>query len=234
MKQIIFNLPESTSSTQTHIVTVPKLKEIVSSLVNTGQVIIKAVAADKVTLEVKGGNYHRSEYAGGSYTPGDSKYLTDYPGYEDVYTTYYKKQGANWVYWKQVKTVTAQSSYYYNSGGFSGTLSRTGNDFLSNTVEEALPPTTDGYYEGEGYSTSWVYYSQEYGGTVTSPSSDNRYYNYYYKYNVTINYEEKGFNLRVKKDGALKKATEGWVKVGGVLKPIENIHTKVNGVLKEV
>lgn len=235
MKQLIFNLPESTSRTQTHVVTIPRLKEIVSNIVNTGNVTIKNIDLEKeeVTLELRNGSYHRSELAGGSYTPSDSKYVSLYPGYIETAKSWYVKQGSAWVYLRG-EYIRAPSTYSYNSGGYSGTLSQTGNYITTFSRDNPLPPSTDGYPEGQWYVTQWREYSQEYGGTVTRPASDTRWWRYYYKYVVTINYDEKGFNLQVKKDGSLKPANQGWVKTGGALRPIEKIQTKKDGVLREV
>lgn len=232
MKQLTFNLPESSSRTQTHIVTIPKLKEILSSVTNTGNVTVKKIEGEKVTIEVTGGSYSRYEQRG-SYTPGDSKTISMYPGYTETRKEYYRKQGSSWVFWKWV-TDPAPSSYVYNVDGYSGTLSSTATTTLVTSESYPLPPTTEGFSEGEGNLTQYVVRSVMYRGTVTKPAVDNTYYIYYYKYNVTINYEEKGFNLQVKKDGALKLANQGWVKIGGALRPIEKMQVKKDGTLREV
>jgi len=103
MAQKIFNLPESTSRTQTHVLTVPNLKEITSIKVDTGTVTIEKIEGDKVTIKVSGGSYSRREQTGGSYIPADSKYI-------DGITRGYASES------------DIPSTISYNSDGYSGTL----------------------------------------------------------------------------------------------------------------
>ena len=93
MNTIVFNPNESTSRTQTHTFTIDDLVSVESVSVNTGSVSVVSVVDDLVTLNCLNGSYTRQVLAGGSYTPADSIY------------------------------VTAQTSSYYNSGGYSGSLS---------------------------------------------------------------------------------------------------------------
>ncbi|MED4455891.1 Ig-like domain-containing protein [Metabacillus fastidiosus] len=96
------NLPESTSRTQTHVLTIPGLKTVNKITVNTGSVTITKIEGDKVTIQVSVGTYTRRVQTGGSYTPSDSKTLSTAYGYA-IGESY-------------------PSSRSYSSGGYSGTL----------------------------------------------------------------------------------------------------------------
>lgn len=156
MANKIFNLPEKRSSrTQTHIITLPNLKEITKISVNTGSVSIEKIDGDKVTIKVSGGSHTRRVLTGGSYTPSDSK---------TVKTQTYSKVFQNS---QDMMNNLPPKTQNYNQGGYSGTLSREGS-----LVSDKFPTT----------------YRYWYTGTVTRPSSDTRTYDYYYQYNVTVDY----------------------------------------------
>lgn len=93
MSQLKHTFPEMKTATQTHTIEVEKLKEIESITVDGGSVEVSKVEDNLVTLQFRARSWDRRVQTGGSYTAADSKY------------------------------VTAQRSRYYNSGGYSGTLS---------------------------------------------------------------------------------------------------------------
>lgn len=162
MTQKVFNFPESTSKTQTHIITIPGLKNISSIVINTGTATVEKIEGDKVTIKLSGGSYSRRVQTGGSYTPADSKTVSE----ERSGTTKVAKVGGS-------SSGQSPSSISYNSGGYSGTLSRI-------SLEEG--PLQD---IGDYLMKDWT---AIYSGTVTKPSSDTRTYTYYYQYDVTIDY----------------------------------------------
>lgn len=120
MAQKIFNLPESTSRTQTHTITIPSLKEVENISVNTGTVTIEKIEGDKVTIRVSGGSYSRKVQTGGSYIPADSKYI-------DGTTRGYASES------------DIPSTISYNSGGYSGTLTLDRYDYAPMIYGESKP-----------------------------------------------------------------------------------------------
>ncbi|WP_088186395.1 Ig-like domain-containing protein [Desulfosporosinus sp. FKA] len=115
-----------------------------------------------------------SYLAGGSYTPPDSKTVST----SQSLTCY-----IYWVYsggWQSTGQSVSPSNYtnpvYYNSGGYSGTLTFTG--AIGGSVTPSLPSTGS---DGDTFTQSQpgtAYYS----GTVTKPAVDTRYYYYYGNY----------------------------------------------------
>ncbi|WP_217992988.1 hypothetical protein [Brevibacillus laterosporus] len=104
IKKLEKQFDELSYSSQTHTLTIPGLKSIKSVTVNTGTVSYK-VSGNTVTFSFGGGSYTRWIQTGGSYTPSQSKEVTT------------------------SQTSSSNSfpgSISYNSGGFSGTLSRDG------------------------------------------------------------------------------------------------------------
>ncbi|WP_211222001.1 Ig-like domain-containing protein, partial [Brevibacillus laterosporus] len=138
--------------------TIPGLKGVTSVKVNTGTVSY-TVNGSTVTFTLSGGSYTRRIQTGGSYTPPDSKEVT---------TTQEK--------FTSQPDYSFPSSISYNSGGYSGNLSKDGSpDKVNRSPESAV---------------SIYQYTQKYRGTVTKPGSDTRTYAYYYQYTVTIEYSD--------------------------------------------
>jgi hypothetical protein len=108
MAQKVFNLPESTSRAQTHIITIPGLKSISNISVNTGTAAVEKVEGDKVTIKLSGGSYSRRVQTGGSYTPADSKTVS----------------AMRIVYMEDI--AIAMQEVEYSSEGYTGTLYKTG------------------------------------------------------------------------------------------------------------
>lgn len=106
MAQATFNLPESTSRTQTHKVTIDKLVSITKITVGTGNVTIQSVNGTEVIIQVSSGSYSRRVQTGGSYTPAYSKQISGY------------NSGSGTLAQAQAKP----TSISYSSGGYSGTL----------------------------------------------------------------------------------------------------------------
>lgn len=172
--------PESTASTQTQKLTIPNLKSVTSVTVNTGSVSYK-VEGDTITFTLSGGVYSRRVQTGGS--PGDSKSVsvTQRQTYQIEWIWFTIGSNTNWM---RVQSLldSVPTTYYYNSGGYYGTLSnRTG-------------PTNETYYPPSGTGTLGQYANQPasgdftYSGVVSRP--DTRTYQNYYQYTVTVNYED--------------------------------------------
>ena len=112
MAQKVFNLPERTTSTQTHTITVPNLKKIVSVTSNRGIVSVESVNGNEVTLRVSGGSYTRQVQTGGSYTASHTK---------EVSTTRSKSE-SDYNLDVSLGKESFPSSVSYNSDGYTGTL----------------------------------------------------------------------------------------------------------------
>ncbi len=141
------------------------------------------------TLSKSGSSYVSS----GSYTPADSKYISGYnSGISNTYQTF-RWNGSSWTLIDEYLG-GLPNSISYNSGGYSGTLSK--NFWLIS--ESGSPPSNP--VIGSTYTVykSWGY---DYYGTVTRPASDTRIYRqdysgyayaggyiYYYSYIATLNY----------------------------------------------
>lgn len=208
------NLPERTSSTQTHTITLPSLVAIKAITSNRGSVTVKSIDGDKVTVEVKGASYTRRVQTGGSYTASDSKFVTNQSspnynsgGYSGTLSSYVASgsytpadsktvtttKSANYEdfqnYFELLPTQEAAlqkvgltSSLSYDSGGYKGTLNRvsvnaSGDSIVGNYSGTVTKPASDTRY-------------YRYEGTVTKPASDTRTYDYYYQYDITVEYED--------------------------------------------
>jgi hypothetical protein len=100
MPVITKTFAESTARTQTQSLTIPKLKSVKSVTVNTGTVTY-SVSDQTITFQLQNGSVSRTVQTGGSYTPADSKTVTES-----------RTSSSN----------NLPSSIPYNSGGYSGTL----------------------------------------------------------------------------------------------------------------
>jgi len=231
MNTIVFNPNESTSRTQTHTFTIDDLVSVESVSVNTGSVSVVSVVDDVVTLSCVNGAYTRQVLAGGSYTPADSKTVTNTISQSFSYEIYW----SSYKYFLRVYPPSPSSGISYNSGGYSGTLNITNPMALEDQVVSILNNINNSYDYDDGIKTGSTSAVFSYSGTVTKPASDTRYYTYYYQYIITINYIIKSFpDLQIKINGELKVSDMGWVKINGELKQISTITIKDNGVLKEV
>lgn len=168
------NLPERTSSTQTHTITLPSLVAIKKITSNRGAVTVKSIDGDKVTVEVKGASYTRRVQTGGSYTSSDIKTVTG------THTMAY---------------LSSECSY---TGSFDGKGGCT--DALSNKV--AIRHVFRNAVSDESYHNDitlvrsrWIdppasRRLAEFTVSGTRPASDTRTYAYYYQYDITIDYED--------------------------------------------
>lgn len=206
MAQKVFNLPESTSRTQTYNITVPGLKEIENISVNTGTVSIEKVEGEEVTIRLASGSYSRRVKTGGS--AADSKWVTNQPsasynsgGYSGTLTkytysgSYTPKDSKEATATREISGLDRWSgndpgdTYSYSSGGYSGTLytyKAEGSGKMSTLPDGTQLEGRIIYYKGtvtKPASDTRVY---RYEGTVTKP--DTRTYQNYYRYNVTVNY----------------------------------------------
>lgn len=205
-------------------------------------------------------NERSSNYNSGGYTGTLSQYVysgTLVPADSKVYNTYRRATAtAAWKVingeWVAGATIggTLEESYYYSSGGYSGTIYRTTYRGESANFDNALwGPDTPASPEGATVSiTAWIEYNYSgtiyrpesdtrvyrYRGYVTRPAVDTRTYDYYYQYVVTVNYLEKGIDFSVKIDNNKRTVVAGWVKVNNELRDLDMITSKINGVLKEV
>ena len=158
IKKLEKQFDELSYSSQTQTLTIPGLNSIKSVKVNTGNVSY-TVNGSIVTFNLSSGSYTRGVQTGGSYTPPDSKEVT----------TTQENITSNPNY-------SFPSSISYNSGGYSGNLSKDGSPDKVNLSPGAAV---------------WIYqYTQKYRGKVTKPGSDTRTFAYYYQYTVTIEYSD--------------------------------------------
>ncbi|WP_197490705.1 Ig-like domain-containing protein [Brevibacillus sp. SKDU10] len=158
IKKLEKQFDELSYSSQTQTLTIPGLNNIKSVKVNTGTVSF-TVNGSIVTFNLSSGSYTRRVQTGGSYTPPDSKEVTTTQEYITSHPNY-----------------SFPSSISYNSGGYTGNLSKDGSPDKVN-----LSP---------GAAVFIYQYTQKYRGTVTKPGSDTRTYAYYYQYTVTIEYSD--------------------------------------------
>lgn len=94
MANLILSTTESINQTQDQTFTIPGMTKFNSVTANTGIVTVVNVSGNQIAVRVINGTKTKTEQTGGGYTPSDSK------------------------------TVTNQASSNYNSGGYSGTLTR--------------------------------------------------------------------------------------------------------------
>ena len=204
MALLTLSTTESTARSRTVTFTLPRLVSINNVSVNTGNVTVSSVVGEEVTVALSNGAYTRRPQTGGSYTPGDSKFVTGQTssnynsgGYSGTLSQYlYSGSYTS----SDTKFVTGQTSPTYNVGGYVGTLS---SYVISGTYTPADSKTVsttrelnDGHpgdfeipYNSGGYSgtLSWVGATEgytgtkwfhEYRGVVTRPASDTRVYRY--------------------------------------------------------
>ncbi|MED4567984.1 hypothetical protein P9302_00595 [Brevibacillus agri] len=164
--------PESTSQSQTATWTIPNLKSVNSVSVNTGTVTY-TISGDTITFTLKNGSISRSVQTGGS--PADSKSISNYsPGTRYFYTNHNSASSGSCSY----TTAPSSISYGPDSGGYSGTLSKT----------EGIHNYAGTCTKADGSQQTQYYANYSYSGTVTKP--DTRTYTYYYQYTVTLNYTD--------------------------------------------
>jgi hypothetical protein len=235
MPVITKTFAESTARTQTQSLTIPKLKSIKSVTVNTGTVTY-SVSDQTITFQLQNGSVSRTVQTGGSYTPADSKTVTDsrtsssnnlpssIPYNSGGYSGTLYGQGVTQTVvsgsagdsktvtetrtyegsvfeagnWDQVYAAALAglpSSISYNSGGYTGTLTKTSAKIISQRTKKSgdsstFYATAEGTYSGTVTKpdTRVYQYSQNYSGIVTKPASDTRTYAYYYQYTVTVDY----------------------------------------------
>ncbi|WP_205590254.1 Ig-like domain-containing protein [Brevibacillus laterosporus] len=209
IKQQVKQFNESTSSSQTHTLTIPGLNSVKSVVVNTGTVSYK-VSGNTVTFTFSSGSYTRRVQTGGSYESSQTKVVTTS-----------KTSASN----------SFPSSTSYNSDGFSGTLYKDGSPtqaLISSTpgrtktvsternvtspggnsceeaynyVVNALPNSIS--YNQDGYSGTlqlssrsigtckrrvdyrWIDATGYYSGTVSEPSTNVYNYTQNYRGSVT-------------------------------------------------
>lgn len=165
MAQLVLTTTESSSRTQTQTFPVTGLKSLNFATVSTGTVEVVSVVGDKVSIKAMNGSATRSVQTGGTYTAAHSRTEVDARTQMETRT----------VSGSVESTHSLPSSIAYNSGGYSGTLSRIAVDYT-------------GWNPGSaGWETRTAIAS--YSGTVTRPASDTRTYTNYYQYNVTFNFE---------------------------------------------
>lgn len=155
--------PESTSQSQTQVLTLPNLKKINTVTVNTGTVSY-SVTGNTLTFTLKNGAVSRTVQTGGSAP--HSTYKT---GSQTSSGTSDNAEGCSGAYADALTRLPG--SINYNDGTYSGTLSRisTSNGGCTKTL-----------------SYWWAEVTGTYGGTVWS--ADTRTYASYYQYTVTVDY----------------------------------------------
>lgn len=167
---------ESANRTQVVTIPVPDLQSISKITVNTGTVRLVETLTNSIKVEVSDGSYTRRVQTGGSYTPGDSKTVTDSRTSSKSGYVICNPSGT----WPSNPGFAVNpESISYSSGGYSGTLSK-----VSNSVS-GIP--TGACSSGDAMdftSTTTSYYS----GTVTKSGSDTRTYQNYYEYEVSVDY----------------------------------------------
>lgn len=116
--------------------------------------------------------------AGGEYIPSDSKYVTirQYGmGYSHWVCTYNSKSKyGQWSIVYKDETDRGQT-YYYNEGGYTGTLYRYSTVKYRDDGNPTDPCTSAN--NGHTYDETKLFYA-DFGGTVTKPAQDTRYYRY--------------------------------------------------------
>ncbi|MGG4499049.1 cadherin-like beta sandwich domain-containing protein [Brevibacillus reuszeri] len=161
---------ESTSQTQSHSITIPKLKSVSSVSVNTGNVTY-SVSGETITFNLSNGSPSRSVQTGGS--PAETKTVTVPGGTYTAHTGPICHGPGNYE--------SAPRTMAYDSDGFKGTLGlRFGDMVYSHST-----PCPDG--SNDPKHTVDVHNVQAfYTGDVSKP--DTRTYEHYYQYTVSVNY----------------------------------------------
>lgn len=125
-------------------------------------------------------NYNSGGYSGtltryvysGSYTPEDS-FVADVTLSDGWSTWHMEYRASGWAHLSSSKS-NRGSTYYYNSGGYSGTLTRY-TDWVYK--EDPHYSTIPNPYIGQKYD--WTrYWKYSFSGVVTRPASDTRVYRY--------------------------------------------------------
>ena len=116
---------------------------------------------------------------GGSYTPADSKTVTQNGGTIATVNKQYW-DGSKWTYISYSVSGDKSSSKYYNDGAYSGTLYHNGG-VQTYDNNYALPSNpTPGLYVFNTNGGYWIY-----SGTVTKPAVDTRTYSTVYSQNYS-------------------------------------------------
>lgn len=231
MATITATTPSSTSSTHYYTFTVPNFKEFTGVSVNTGRVSVESIEGNVIRVKCSGGSYYSKVYGGGSYTPSHTRTETQSgPNmvYNEWWVCYNGRWALDWKYnyaaWNEVR------NYGPDSQGYEGVL-RAKTTEVSNTLfDPSLPSTCTPGQTISGGSQVW---SVVFTGSVTRPAEDTTWHYYYYRYNITLHYEERGVEMTLKVNNQLKKADEVWVMIDGELKTIDNLQMKIDGKLKE-
>lgn len=114
--------------------------------------------------------------------------------------------------------VTFTSSGYANPAYYTGELSHPTNPSLKTCF----------YSDGSSYDTSV-------NNSCASAVAGSEGFIYYFKYTIIVTYDDKVFpEFKVRQNGQLKTASDGWVRVNGQLRQIQQMWARVNGNLKEV
>jgi len=146
-----------------------------------------------------GGAYSYIISTADSYVARETRYLNTWSQFA------YSGNGAWWVY--NNSGAQLPGSVSYSSGGYTGTLYKTGGTELLNPWDtfsfpdvskwkpsdgtkyfsEKAPGQWEGYFEGTVTKPAVTGYKQDYSGTVYGATE----YTHYYAYNVTITYTKK-------------------------------------------
>jgi len=176
-KTITVPFVESTSRNRSQTVTIPKLKNIVSVSVNTGNVS-HTINGETVTINVSNGTYTR--YTTSSYvdTIDVNTYRVSYPGISLNYIWMGSTHG-----WAEGSTGGVPRTASYNSNGYTGVLNYS-SEYM-NAGTSSGPPSYPGktlYEVVTGYTcTKTGVYDGKASKNITN-------YTYYYAYTVTITY----------------------------------------------
>jgi hypothetical protein len=151
---------ESTSRSQTQSTTITNLTQVLSVSVDNGNVSY-SVSGDRITFNLSNGTGYQVQ-TGGSYTPPDSKTVT---------ATRSTSPGGN--------PDSLPSSISYNSGGYSGTLTKTGSATVTSGSYIAPSSKSVTVSRSISYDSAWMCVSPSgvYNFWNASPtkSSDSSY-----------------------------------------------------------
>ncbi|MBO0589276.1 hypothetical protein I2484_18445, partial [Sporosarcina sp. E16_8] len=200
---------EGTNSTHTQTFKIPHMKKMDKVTVDTGTVEVVSVDGGQVTVKMKDGVPIRREVTGGSYTPPDTRFVTNQSasyynsgGYTGNLTAYQTSEVQEYVShilsgynvhvssgWSGVITnFEFPETYRYNTGGVVGYIPISkivsGNwyTFETNIYRQDVTVT----YAGMATRLS----ATRYQGNVTKPATDTRTYTDTYQYAITFDYEK--------------------------------------------
>lgn len=217
-----FTTTETTSRTRTLTYTLPNLNSVNSVRVDIGSVSVLHIVGNQVTVQVSGGSISNTVQTGGSYTPSDSKTVTDIMS----------GRGTSWLPILGTPSIPSfPSNISYNSGGYSGVLSSSISEsgwYRSGVTTTTENPTTGAVTVHELYLND---YTAHYSGTVTRPASDTRTYAYYYQYTITFDYIDF-VAPPVNINGVWREVKEVYTNVNGTWRKVTSIYGNVNGVWK--